>query len=80
MYSDNIVFSDTGFDHLVQKQDENKNQVKQTPRPLKTLFVLDNFDGSILKQLVKHNCTVLGPPVIMKAFSCTVCIHTFKAY
>ena len=79
-YSENLVYSDTGFDHIVCKQDENKTQVRQMPRPLKTIFILDNFDGSIYKQLLKHNCTILGPPVIMKSVSLKVARALFPKF
>jgi hypothetical protein len=50
-FSSNVINSDIGFD-LAPNADHN------------TVFVVDNFDGTIFQELHKHHCRIVGPPVI----------------
>ena len=48
-----MIYSDTGFEHMNDAEED-------------TVFVLDNFDGSIFQQLHQAGCRIVAPPVIFK--------------
>jgi len=45
--------SDTGFEYMIDNDYE-------------TVFVVDNFDGSIFQQLQKAGCRIVSPAVILR--------------
>lgn len=58
-------YSDTGFEYM-HNMDSRE-----------TIFILDNFDGSLFQQLNKNRCRIVAPPVIIKcAFNSEVCSET----
>ena len=57
--------SDTGFEYMHNLDSRE------------TIFILDNFDGSLFQQLHKNRCRIVAPPVIIKcAFNSEVCRET----
>lgn len=49
-----IIYSNTGFEYM-KKTDVN------------TVFVVENFEGSIFHQLYKEGCRIVAPPVILRS-------------
>ena len=48
-----MTHSDTGFEHMIDNDHE-------------TVFVVDNFDGSIFQQLQRAGCRIVSPAVILR--------------
>jgi len=48
-----VTNSDTGFEHMIDNDYE-------------TVFIVDNFDGSIFQQLQKAGCRIVSSVVILR--------------
>lgn len=48
-----MTHSDTGFEYMIDNNYE-------------TIFIVDNFDGSIFQQLQRAGCRIVAPPVILR--------------
>jgi len=49
-----VHYSDTGFEYMKDADED-------------TIFVVENFDGTIFRSLHREDCRIIAPPVIIKA-------------
>lgn len=48
------MYSNTGFEFMKDADED-------------TVFIVENFEGSIFQQLYKEGCRIVAPPVVVKS-------------